>query len=49
MGAMAFQIISLVIVYSTAYSDAENIKTQGHWPLYGEFPGDRWIPRTNGQ
>ena len=20
-----------------------------HWPLCGEFPGDRWIPRTNGQ
>ena len=20
-----------------------------HWPLCGEFTGDRWIPRTNGQ
>ena len=27
----------------------ENIKASGHWPLCGEFTGDRWIPRTNGQ
>ena len=27
----------------------ENIKTPRHWPLYGEFTGNRWIPRTNGQ
>ena len=27
----------------------ENIKTPRHWPLWGEFTGDRWIPRTNGQ
>ena len=27
----------------------ENIKAPGHWPLCGEFTGDRWIPRTNGQ
>ena len=27
----------------------ENIKASRHWPLYGEFTGDRWIPRTNGQ
>ena len=20
-----------------------------HWPLWGEFTGDRWIPRTKGQ
>ena len=24
----------------------ENIKTPRHWPLCGEFTGDRWIPRT---
>ena len=24
----------------------ENIKAPRHWPLYGEFIGDRWIPRT---
>ena len=27
----------------------ENIKGPRHWPLCGEFTGDRWIPRTNGQ
>ena len=26
-----------------------NIKARRHWPLCGEFTGDRWIPRTNGQ
>ena len=51
MGAMASQITSLTIVYSTVYSDADEIKHQSsaslafvrgiHW--------DRWIPRTNGQ
>ena len=25
------------------------IKAPCHWPLCGEFTGDRWIPRTNGQ
>ena len=27
----------------------ENIKAQRHWPLWGEFTGDRWIPRTKRQ
>ena len=27
----------------------ENIKAPRHWPLCGEFTGDRWIPRTKGQ
>ena len=27
----------------------ENIKVPHHWPLCGEFTGDRWIPRRNGQ
>ena len=27
----------------------ENIKASRHWPLLGEFTGDRWIPRTKGQ
>ena len=27
----------------------ENIKAPRHWPLWWEFTGDRWIPRTNGQ
>ena len=25
----------------------ENIKAQGHWPLWGEPTGDRWIPLTH--
>ena len=51
MGAIASQITSQTIVYSTVYSDAgkKNIKAPRHWPLCGEFTGDRWIPRTNGQ
>ena len=27
----------------------ENIKALRHWPLWGEFTGDRRIPRTKGQ
>ena len=27
----------------------ENIKALHHWPLCGEFTGDRWIPRARGQ
>ena len=27
----------------------ENIKGPRHWPLCGEFTGDRWIPGTKGQ
>ena len=51
MGAIAFQITSLTIVYSTVYSGADqrNIKAPRHWPLWGEVIGHRWIPRTNGQ
>ena len=50
MGAMASQVTNLTIVYSTVYSGAyENIKASRHWPLCGEFTGDRRIPRTNGQ
>ena len=26
----------------------ENIKALRQWPLWGEFTGDRWIPRTKG-
>ena len=51
MGTIASQITSLTIIYSIVYSDAvqRNIKAPRHWPLCGEFSGDRWIPRTNGQ
>ena len=27
----------------------ENTKAPRHWPLWGEFTGDRWISRTKGQ
>ena len=27
----------------------ENIKALRHWPLWGEFTGDRWIPSTMDQ
>ena len=27
----------------------ENIKAPRHWPLCGEFTGDRWIPRAKGK
>ena len=49
MSTIASQITSLTIVHSTVYPGAENIKAPRHWPLCGEFTGDRWIPRTNGQ
>ena len=53
MAAIASQITSITIAYSTVYSGAdqikENIKAPRHWPLCGEFTDDRWIPRANGQ
>ena len=51
LGTIASQITSLTTVYSTVYSaqTKENIKAQRHWPLLGEFTGDRWIPLTKGQ
>ena len=47
MNAMASQITIVSIVYSGA--DQRNIKAPRHWPLWGEFTGPRWIPRTKGQ
>ena len=51
MSGMTSQITSLVIVYSTVYSgaDKKNTKALRNWPLYEEFTGDPWIPRTKGQ
>ena len=51
MGMIASQIISLTIVYSTVYSGADQRKHQSSASLAfaGEFTGDQWIPRTNGQ
>ena len=45
MGAMASQITSLMIVYSTVYSGADQRKRQSSASL--AFV--RGIPRTNGQ
>ena len=48
MGAIASQITSLTIVYSTVYSDADQRKYQSSaslaivWGIHR----DRWIPRT---
>ena len=46
MGAMASQITSLTIVYSTVYSGTDERKHQSSasLALWGEFTGDRWIP-----
>ena len=51
MSLMASQITSLTVVYSTAYSDADQRKHQSSaslafvWGIHR----DRWIPRTKGQ
>ena len=52
MDTMASPITSLTIVYSTFYSGVNQRKHQNSVSLAfvcGEFTGDRWIPRTNGQ
>ena len=51
MGAMASQITSLTIVYSTVYSGADQSKHQSSASLafVRGIHRDRWIPRTNGQ
>ena len=51
MGTMASQITSLTIVYVVLHSGADQGKHQSSASLAfsGEFTGDRWIPRTNGQ
>ena len=51
MSAMASQITSLTIVYSTVYSGADIRKHQSSASLafVGEITGDRGIPRTKGQ
>ena len=43
MSPMASQITGVSIVYSNVCSgaDKKNIKAQRHWPLRGEFTGDR--------
>ena len=47
MGAMASQITTVSAVYSFVQAQIkENIKAPRHWSLWGEYTGDRWIPRT---
>ena len=51
MGTMASQI-TCSRLFTPRFIEAqikESIKAPRHWPLCGEFTGDRWIPRTNGQ
>ena len=43
MGGMASQTTSLTIVYSNVHSGADQRKYPRHWPLCGEFTGDRGI------
>ena len=51
MSPMTIWITGVSIGYSTACSgvDHRNIKAPRHWPLWGEFTGDLWIPHTKGQ
>ena len=51
MGTMAFQIPASRMFNKTFIQEQikENIKALRQRPLCGEFTGDRWIPRKNGQ
>ena len=51
MTTMAFQITSLMVVYSTVYSDADQNKHQSSASLASVWGihRARWIPRTKGQ
>ena len=53
MGTIAYLITSLTIVYSTAYSDADQRKHQSSASLafvrVTVLTDDGWIPRTKGQ
>ena len=51
MSAIASQITSLMLFTQPLIQAQikENIKAPRNWPLWGEFTGDRWIPRTKGQ
>ena len=50
MSAMTSQTTGVSIFYSTTCSGTDqNIKAPPHWPSWGDFNGDRWIPCTKGQ
>ena len=42
MGAIASPLFTETFIREQI---KENIKAPRHWPLWGEFTGDRWIPR----
>ena len=42
----AFRLFTQVFVQAQI---KENIKAPRHYPLWGEFTGDEWIPRRKGQ
>ena len=48
MSVMTSQVTDVSIVYLTVGSGTEQkkVKAPRHWTLWGEFTGDRWIPRT---
>ena len=48
MGAMASQITNLTEPFIQAQIK-EKSKALRYWSVCGEFTGNRWIPRTNGQ
>ena len=49
MSTVESQTTSLFIQSFIQAQIKENIKAPRHWPLWGEFTGDRWIPLTKGQ
>ena len=51
MSSMGSQITGVSIVCPTVCpgADKKNLKVPRHWPLWGEFTGDRWIPRAKDQ
>ena len=49
MSSMVSQITKLLTQAFIQAQIKENIKAPRHWPLWGEFTGDRWIPRTKGR
>ena len=51
MSAMASQIKFRYCLLNRLFKaqSKENIKAPRHWPLWGEFTGDRWISHTKGQ
>ena len=50
MSTMASQITSRLFTQPFIQAQIkENTKAPRHWPLWGEFTGDQWIPHTKNQ